>query len=263
MATLHPRIKNLLRKSYELTYIYQGENLNGHAEEFESAVQSQDWSHIDEILEKWEMWEREADSMDYIIKELINDICNEFDVEEERAKIFVNRWEDEIKGEIYTRDNSTPLKDLLRYTDDSICYYDTGLELDQTWNFDEKEYQKAIKDIKRVLKIKIKDSSYDKQIRELIANASYGGRLLIFFKGDIEEMMSLSDKKKVTFSDYEVGLIDYGNGSGHNVEMRGAKFSLPLDVKNIGFDLSHRYNYTDAVCAMYHNWCDCTKVKFS
>lgn len=262
MATLHPRIKNLLYKSYELTFIDHGENLNGHAKEFELAVQSQDWSHIDEILEKWEMWERESDSVDYIIKELIDDICKEFDVEEERAKIFVTRWEDEIKDEIYTRDNSTPLKDLLRHTEDSICYYDTGLELDQTWNFDEKEYQNAIKDIKRALKIKIKDSSYDKQIRELLANATYGGKLLIFFKGDIEEMMNLSGKKRIQFSNFQLGLIDYCNGSGHNVELKGAKLTLPLSLENIGFDLSHRYNYTDAVCAMFHYWCDCTSVKF-
>lgn len=263
---LHTLITSLLDKSYELIYIDYDSNLNGHAKEFEDAVQTQDWSPIDGILEGFNFYENESDSIDYILKELSGEIQSAFDVDQERAEDFIEKYKDYFRDEIYERDNSNALKDLLRNTDDSICWYDTGYEIEeQSWRMTSKEFKTEINNIKKALQIKIKDSQYDKELSELLSNASYGGKLVIFFKGDIEKLMSLSSNnyKRVIFENAEVAIIDYCNGSGHNVNLPKSKMSYRLNVEDINFDLAHRYNYTDAVCGMSHNWCDSTDVKFS
>jgi len=262
---LHKSITDLLYKSYELIDIDYRESLNGHETEINDAISEQSWEPLDSLLESWNLWERELDSIDYILDELTGEIESEFDVSRERAESFVEKYEEWIKEEIYYRDTSTPLHDLLRNTDEPIFYYETGLEIPQTWNFDDKELKDYIKEIKRTLKIKIKDSTYDRELTELLVNASYGGELLIFFKGDIDELVTLKQNgyKRVKFENMEVGLIDYMNGSGHNVTLNGAKLSLPLDVEKIYLDKMHRYDYTDSVCGMVHSWCDSTRVKFS
>jgi len=255
---MHNSITSLLDKHYELVWVDQGSNLDNSLEEVQKAIQTQEWQPIDESIDEWlfeAQWEGEKCALD----KLTEDIAESFDVPISRAERFVDDYRDDLTQMIDDRDNSDVIKDLIRHTDNPVFFYDTGEYIENP--YDENELTAAKKYIKKVLKIKGKDQ--DKNIEELLINASYGGRLVIYFRADIEDMMKLSGNNTITFTNPMVAIIDTGNGSGHNVEFEKHDFSLPLDTNNIYIDKCIKYSYVYEVCGMYGSFCDCTDVKFS
>ena len=259
MTKLHKSIVDLLDKKYHLTYIDYNDSLNDdNLEAVQKAIHEQDYCHIDESLESWLM-ECSDYGLDYSMKELRGEICREFEVDEDKAESFTDKYRDEIQEEIYNRDESNPLKDLIRNTPEPVCFYDTGLEIPD-YTMDEQEYKKTVREIKNTLKIT--GGKWDKDIDELIVNASYGGLLVIYFTGDINDMMNLSDKNAVTFKNPNIAIVDHCNGSGMNVQLDGHKFTIPFTPHNIFLDKCVNYSYTYDVCGMSSDWCSGTDVKF-
>jgi len=256
-------IKELMDKKYYLVYIDYRSNFNGSESELQDAIRKQDWSPLDENLEEW-LWESQADSVDYILKSLRDEIASHFEIDQSDAEDLIDQYEEELKDEIYNRDFSTPIEDMLRNTSDSVCFYDTGYYIEnETWNLSNKELKEELHNVKKALKIVQKNKTYDNELDLMIRQASYGGNLVVYFNGDIEEMMKIGKNNTIHFKNPAVAIIDTYNGSGDSIDcLNKHEFSLPLDLENIFFDKTIKYNYTFSVCGMSANWCNSTDVSF-
>jgi hypothetical protein len=256
----------LLDKDYELIFMDYDSNLDENLDKVQDSIQNQNWEALDGLYEDWDLWEAKNTQIDWIMKNsLKDDVKNEFEIEDDEAEELIEKFQEEIQYAIEDRDGSDFLKDLIRHTSDPVCWYPTGYEVEeQTWNLNEKEFAQYVKEIKRVLKIKLSETKFDKKISELLANATYGGRLVVFFSGDIDNLLSIEKNgfKRIRFDGAEIALIDNFNGSGHNVYINH-KFSLPLNPEEIRLDKCTHYSYTYEVCGMSSNWCNATNYNLT
>lgn len=253
----------LLDKKYVLAYADYRDNLNESMEVIAKAIQTQDWSPIDESIFEWEMEARDY-GVDYALDELKKEIMREFDLEVEDAEDLLELHRNEIVEEIYNRDESSLLDDLLRNTKSPTFFYDLGVEISDGVFFTEKEMKTALKEVKKALKIKLSNTTYDNDLEMMISQGD-SGYLVIFFNAEVRDMMNLSDKTHVEFTNPMVALINTWNGSGDHIDLPNHKFKIPFTAENLRMDERGcvHYSYTHEVCGMYSNWCDCTEVKFT
>ncbi len=253
-------IIDLLDKSYNLVYIDYRDSLDESLDKVAEAIRKQEWYPLDETIDEW-MMDAQDYSMDYILKELAKEISNKFEIELPEAKELLEEYEDEIRDEIYNRDNSTPIKDLIRNTSDPVMFYDTGVEIYDGCLADEKEGKEKLKEIKKALKIKLSETKWDSQI-DMMVRQGDSGRLVIYFLADINQMMDLSDKNIVTFTSPHIAIIDTWNGAGDDCQLSGHKFTIPFNLGNFFIDKEIKYSYTYQVCGMSSNWCKGTGISF-
>lgn len=257
MPHLPKSILDCMDKSYHLVYVDRGDGLNaGQMPEALKAIKAQDYSPLDESICEF-VWDSEEYGLKYAMDELKNEIASSFDCDEDRAQDFIDRHYDLLRDEIQDRDTSSPLGDLLRNTGDVIFTYDLETGVDGYGAEDDE-----LRNVKRALKIAARDKSYDGRLRELIANASYGGNLVVFFAANIEDMLEIGTANVVTFSDPYIAIVDYLNGSGHDVQLKGLTLRVKYSPDNLDMDLLHKYNYTNAVCGMVSGWCNGTDFEF-
>jgi hypothetical protein len=261
---LHHTITDLLDKHYELITIDYDSNFNNNLKEIEETIHTRDFSHIDESIDSW-LWENESYGMNYALDELKKEIVREFDVEEDKAENFIEKYRYLIEDKIHDRDNSNPLRSLLNNTSNPIFYYDICGDNDDDVQpaYGEEEYKEGFKIIKLNLKIKMHDTTWDKQINSLLANASYGGRIQIFFREDINKFLPDYQKKEakyIIFKNPEVGVIDRFNGSGDNETFEGLELKVKLNLQNLKIDQNHKYSYTYDICGMCESWADSTEI---
>lgn len=255
----HKTLFGMLNKTYCLSYVDYNDSLDGHEKELQECIKTNEWQPIDEVVREWQL-DSEDSSIDYILDELKNNIERkldgrfEFDVED-----FLMNYRDELREEIYNRDISTFLKDLLRNTRDLVAFYSTGWSCGETCFIGEDGYKELKRDIRKELGLK--RGEYDKELNELIANAGYGGELVMYFTTNIDEFIRNDDNPNmIEFSNPHIALINTSNGSGSDVMLDRHKFSLPFDRDNIYLDKTIKYNYTYEVCGMSGNWCEDTGV---
>lgn len=260
MKTLPKSITDLLPKQIELVSANYDDSLDNSLDKVQEAIRKQDWYPLDSIFEDDWYFESQDYGVQYALDELKDDIVRNFDVDEERAEMFIQDHLEEIREEIYNRDCSDVMTDMIRHTSDPVCFYDTGVEIEFDVPFGTEEDLKAcLKEVKSALKIK--SNKWDSELRMMIEQG-YSGRLVVYFKGDIREMMSLSGKNCITFKNPMVAIINTYQGSGDNTDLPGHEFTLSLDPENIFLDRNLKYSYTYDVCGMVESWCDCTDVKF-
>jgi hypothetical protein len=252
-------VKKLLNKKYELVYIDYRDSLDESLPEIQQAIQSQDYSFLDNAIDEYWPMESRDSSIDYILNELKDEISREFEIEEEDAEFFIDDNREELSLEIEERDESDPLGDLLRNTNNPVCFYDTGVEFSESL-FDEEMFNENLELLKESLNIET--DKYDEDLKLMLSQASYGGRLVIYFREDVRDLLNIGDNNTIQFKNPMVAIIDTYNGSGDNVDLPGHEFTLPLDTQNIFLDKTIKYNYTYSVCGMYSSWCDCTDIKF-
>lgn len=247
-----------LDKDYELVYIDYRDNMDEQMQAIQDAIHADDMSCIDESLDEW-MMDAESDGVVYIINQVTEELANDYDIDKDYAEELVEPFLDDLRDTIYERNTGDPVRDLLRNTSDPVCFYDTGLDdVPETWCLEKDEWEEYKDAIRSVLGI----DGYDKDLDELLANASYGGRLVIYFRMDCWDLLHIVGNT-VTFTDPHIALIDTYNGSGHDVWLKGATVTLPFDRTNLFIDRTIKYNYTYEVCGMYSSWCDETRVSFS
>lgn len=261
--TKHITLFKMLDKKYYLVNIDQNDRIQNNQEtmeKVEKAIKTQEWYHLDEVLNEEWVWEAQADSVDYHIDELKTelermDLPESFDIDE-----YIELHRDDIRDEIENRDVSNPLGDLIRHTPDIIMFYDLDVEIDQSYG--EAEYKENYKAIKKALKLT--KQAYKEEIDTLIFNAGNGGYLRIFFSASIEDMMKINlNCKKITFKNPEVCIHDSWNGSGMNENFKGLEITLPFNIENLRVEKAiNGYDYTDQICGMSSNWADATIVNF-
>jgi hypothetical protein len=257
---------DLLDKKYELVYIDRSDNLDDNLQSVQDAVQSRDMSKLDEKVDEWftdSAWE----SADYVMTHDLPDaMMDRFDMDRAEAMDFIEDHRYEIQDEIYNRDCSTPIADLLRNTTDPVAFYETDLSLCEP--YDAEDVKKSLRSIKKTLKIPAKNHEYDAKLRVMIEQAGYGGSLVIYFSmTDIEGMINLYPGESISdvmikFTNPMIAIIDTFNGSGDSTDLKGYSFSLPYNPELVYLDKCIKYNYTYAVCGMSWDWCGCTDISF-
>lgn len=257
------QVKELIPNRVSLYYVDYRDSLDDQLHVLQKCIHNQNSDILWEKVDEWYM-----DSPHYAFvhldKELKDDIERKFDVDKDEANEIFEEFRDNIRDEFYNRDDSDVVKDLLKNTGKQTMFYDTGYWVeDGSWYWNEKEMAEEVKNIKRILGLKIRDTKYDQKLIELVANASYGGSLVIYFYDSPEDFFDLKDSNVISFEDACVAIIHTGNGSGFDTELVGTKISLPLNPKNIFLCKEVSYSYTFEVCGMSSDWCSGTTVSFS
>lgn len=256
------QITALLDKNYTLRYVDYRSNLDDNLDTIGKSIRTQDYQPLDELIDRW--FEDDFYGLDSAIEELNTKLQAEFDITEEQAEAIIEEHRDHITQTIYDRDNSTPLDDALRNTGTTVAFYDTGLYLPECLN--DRHAKESLKEIKKLLKIKLSDKTHDKNLNDMIINASYGGRLVIYFnpdKNDIKSLIQIGDNNTITFSNPTLAIIDTMNGSGGDTKLENFQFSLPINPENFFFDKEIKYNYTYEVCCMISTWCKSTNFQLT
>lgn len=253
----------LLDNRYPLIYVDYRESLDDNLDKVAEAIRTQEWSPVDENIFEWYL-DNQDYNVDYILKELVQEVEKEFEISEGEAHDLVfEEYFDEIREAIYDRDDSTPIDDLIRNSQDPVMFYDLGLDVDFNIPFGtEEELKQTLKEIKKALKIKLSETKYDPDLL-LMIEQGYCGKLVVYFTADIRDMMKLSDKTHVTFKNPMVAIINTWNGSGDHTDLPGHSFTIPFNIENFFMDKEIKYSYTYEVCGMYSDWCDCTSLVFS
>ena len=231
------RIKKANPNGVQLTYIDYNENFNDNKELMEELATT---GHIDNFFENFDFYDSEFNAIDYIAKEVFT--------AEELAEINTNEdlrmAMDETCRDI---DTSNPVKDLLRNTSRRFFYYDLNFYLE---NYD--GFQNVAKEAKRIAKkLKLDYSAYEKELRELVANAGYGGQLCILFTAKPADLYG--DKGKyITFKDnYDICIMERSGGSGHSVSMHDTKLAFKFIHANLHDDEGNAgYSYSGDVCGL-------------
>ena len=131
----------------------------------------------------------------------------------------------ELREDIEARDDSNPLTDMLKNTPSQWMLTPIGLSLDSPLG---EESASAIREIKGKLGIAIGDERYDAKLEELVENATYGGRVVVLYYDDVDQLILDKDEiKTLRFKNPNVCLRDSWNGSGYDVKLEGLEIELP------------------------------------
>lgn len=261
------QIIELLPKVTSLFYIDYRDSLDNSLEQIQQCISDQSYLPIDEVLDSWTD-STAYESETYLLKELKDDLIRSYDLDDAEAEELINEHEDTLREILRDRDESTPLRDLLRNTSDPVCFYDTGFYIDsESWTWNASEMRSWREKVKRVFRIPSTDHEHDANIEMMLAQASYGGRLVVYFRldldSDFEKFINLDDYngtrfRNIRFTNPAIAIIDTSNGSGDHTYLEGVACSFTLDKDNIVLDKTIKYSYTYEVCGMSSNWCEGT-----
>ena len=110
-------VKSLMEESYTLVWTDYRDNLDGNRGLLQECLDKRSPEPLWEKAEEWcgdSEWEAAKEIM-----EKLKERCVLFhDSDEEEVKSFFEEHDDEIRGEIYARDDSDVLMELIKHTDD-------------------------------------------------------------------------------------------------------------------------------------------------
>lgn len=258
MAKLKLKIKDVVAemdKNYSLIYVDQNDNLSDSLKDCQQVISG---VNIDALYEKHEDWITDAQSegCNDIFLALKRSFKTKYPENIDEVETFFEENDDTIRDNIYNRDDSTPIKDLIRNSGDQVFFYETGVEIPYgSFNVEE-----PVKEIKKALKIKLADKTFDDELIKLVEN-SQGGQLVIYFNDDLERWLDWKTYEKpmnISFDGYHLAIIDTMNGSGFNVFI-DHKVSFPFNRKRLYLCKTIKNSYTFDTCGMYADWCSSTK----
>lgn len=257
---------NLLPNKTSLHFVDYNESLEERQESIQEAIHSGSYEPFDDVYDCYheQEWQYERD----YLKELRNKIIELTDIEKQKVKDFIEKYEDEFVEEIHERSEGDLIQDLLDNTKRIVAHFDTGYSMESgSWNWNERQIKAERNRIKKHLKIKTND--YDENLDLMIEQASYGGQLLIYFiiKNPKEFIIWPDDRdgyaNSFEFSDIHIGIIDHCQGSGNITYLKNHKVSFEANFENIFLEKCIKYNWTYSIAGMVTNWCDSTNVEFS
>lgn len=236
------RIMSELDDAYYLTYVDYRDTLENQHELIEALLKNPDHGRqlfYDEN-DEW-LWEQEAETISQTIREL----CQPGEYE---ALLGSDEWE-EIADHIRDRDKSDdPLPQLLKNTGNVWITYDLDYEASDPYTSEDSTAVAARK-IAKAAGISYKKNK--EPLHELVANAGYGGQLKLLWSGDISPLLDADPKKDaLRFEKPELALVDYWNGSGHDVTLN-EPMTVPLNRDRLELDTTHNYSYAEKVCGLY------------
>lgn len=249
--TSDERARELIEKldsRYTLSYVDYRDTLDEkeHDKLVLDCIKENSLAPIYEAADDWYM-DGQHQSVEQIIMDTFDD--------EEREEIWNDHEiRDAVEQAIYDRDESDTAKDLARNTGSRYFFIPLGMEVEPI-EFSARtdagakysdDYSDTVKKAKAIArKAKLDYAKYEKALRELVANASYGGTLGVLFRADSFIFITEGYYKKINIKGGELAIIDYNNGSGHDVRI-DETLSVPFDRENIGIE---NY-YVHDVCGM-------------
>ena len=249
-------IKEVLPNKTYLYYVDYRDSFDNSIEEIQQCIHNANFEALDEIMD----WDASEEEESYIV-ELRENLCQKYS--KQTVDDFVDKNRDEIVDIIREKDNSEDLvSQLLNNTSGKACFYDLNIYIDEYTTFK----NKSMRELKKALKIKMANTHYDDVLLELLENAMYDGRLVIYFY--VKDWMGLIDDckeaNKIVFSDdVTVAIINNNLGAGHSVELKDFSFQSKFNEKNIYIDDCVKYSFVSDVCGMYQNFCNGTKIELS
>jgi len=239
------RIKKEYPKGLDLIYIDYRDSFDENEKVIEELAQT---GFVDSVEMDW-MYDNQFESMSEIEKQIFN--------EKELEKIKEdNDLSQAVSDTFYSIDTSDPIKNLLHNTSRRYFYYDLNFEIEAGWYNDgmwdhEKEghTEKTAKSIARKLRINYKKHKSDLDL--LVAQASYGGQLVILFVADPEDMFG-EKRKYIKFEkNFSICIMDRGQGSGDHTELKVKELMLEFKRDNMHDDEGDAgYSYSGDVCGL-------------
>lgn len=254
-------IKKHVPQTTCLSYLDRNDSIDGKEKLIQDCIQKQNFDGFFEYVHD-AFWEEEALSENSYKNDVKGELLEEFD-DEELVDKAMDEFDDELRDLIRERDNSNIVKDLARTTDFAM-FYDTGYNVEpESWCWSEKRVKQEVKAIKKALKIKLSDTTNDKDINQMVRQASYGGNLVVYFRSDITPFMDNESENKthIKFNNAFIAIINTSNGSGDHCHIERTSFTLPLVWENFFLCKTFKYSYTYEVCGMYSSWCDKTEFE--
>lgn len=239
-----------------LFYVDYRENLDKHEDLQEQCIRNNNLEAIRKTAFHWYAdQEREnlTEELDKIEKKMSED--GRYEEFKEHAE--------EISDLIYERNDTDPVKRLIRNTAATCLFYSLGVEIEgyDTYSGNTRKESEAMSCYKVRRALKLKKGQFDDGIQELVQNASYGGELRIYFNAVFNKLLSddpENDFKSIRFhGDVVVAIADSRNGSGYHVELP-IDMTFPFKRDNLYVDSQIHYSYADEICGMCNDWCDCT-----
>lgn len=256
------QILGWLPEKISLIFVDRNESLDEDLKLLQDCIHQNSWNMISEHIESWYLEQIQTSVLSYQ-KDLKKTIISYYGLTAERATELIDEYETFIDDAIYERCNDTTVNDLLRNTRVESVYYDTGYEVPaDSWNWTEKQLNKEIKSIMKVLNIKELSERRTQIMTDLIQQASYGGQLVIYFQPTWNDLISQEETTSIKFSNFHLGIIHTGNGSGDAQYFGDLEIELPFERKNLFIDKLDKYSFVYEVCGMVHNWCCQTKFEF-
>ena len=110
-------VKSLMDETYTLAWVEYDDNFNFNHALIQKCLSEKSPESLWERIDRWYS-NSEWESAKRIIKKLKEECIVFHDFDEDRVETFFEKHDDEIREEIYARDDSTVLTDLIRHTDD-------------------------------------------------------------------------------------------------------------------------------------------------
>ena len=114
--------------------------------------------------------------------------------------------EDEIRELIYDRNDSDPVKDLIRNSSVTNFFYSLGVEISgylTGCSLRGESVAMACHKVRRALHLK--KGQFDEKIEELVENATYGGELRIYFNAMFDRLIS-KDLRTISKASVSTGM---------------------------------------------------------
>ena len=238
----------VLEKEYphgvNLIYIDYRDSFDENLEALNRAIQ------LNNIHEAWPdepdwFMDAQGESLRYILDE--NFTTEEL---EEWGENTDNKGLEQIEAWLYDHDTSTPAEDLLRNTGNKLFFYDTGLEIPEypSYGGGDTFLNKHAKRIAN--KLKIDFEKHKKSLRSIIANACYGGKLVLIFYTKPSDMFGGDKCNAIKFPKAQLVIMDRDQGSGDS-ETIDEEVVLPFNRKNLWIDSEAGGYSIDSVFGFY------------
>lgn len=254
------QVKELLPATTSLYYIDRNDSFDEQLDALQNRIQSGCSEEIDELIYGW--W-NDTDLYSYEKEQLKESLISKFDIDEDAADKLISENEYGIEEILADRDTSTPIEDLLRNTGRKTMFYDTGYEVPpDSWSWNEKLLTKERQVVKKKLGLRKLTPEQDHLLDMMIRQASYGGKLVIYFYENPGDFFNVDDIKTIRFSGSSphMAIINTDNGSGDSCDIGRVEIKLPFNKENLFICKTFKYSYTHSVCGMFSNWCESTDV---
>jgi hypothetical protein len=242
----------VLEKEYphgvDLIYIDYRDSFDESLEALNRAIQ------LNNIHEAWPdepdwFTDAQGESLRYILDE--NFTTEEL---EEWGENTDNKGLEQIEAWLYDHDTSTPAEDLLRNTGNKLFFYDTGLEIPEYPQYqitDKQSNAFVAKHAKRIAKkLKIDYTKHLKDLHSLVAEGSYGGKLVCIFYNRPDDMLGGDICNAIKFPKAHLVIMDRNQGSGSQ-ETIDEEVVLPFNRKNLWIDAVAGGYSIDSVFGFY------------
>lgn len=258
-----------------LKYVDYRDSLEYCMKQVAEAIKKNDFLDLENYVDDC-YCEQQWDSEDYYWEEFKKHVLDELDDDEnseliELIREFIDNdckecfreylWENDESGDI--------CKELMDKTDNPGMFYDLNEWFDETWNMTDKEYGKAIKRVCNALHLDFKDKKNRDMVCSLLANASGGGNLRIYFNCPIWELVSGDengykygtdgkyDYKSIKFKGkFMIGIINMWEGSGMVEDDVELDVSFQFNRENLRISNQETYSYENVFGAYSNYQCD-------